>query len=159
MTATEAQNVRLVMEHFAAESKHDYEATLATLADDIEYRMIPGGILMRGKSEVTRYYDAWWGAFPDVAIEVQRLTAAGDRVVAESISTATHLGPFMGVPPTGKTVSAHICTLIRVRDGKMIEETVYYDLLERLTQIGSVLELDGHRLALHTPQAPDASCR
>jgi steroid delta-isomerase-like uncharacterized protein len=148
MTALEEQNVRLVLEHFAAESTHDYEATLATLADDVVYRMIPNGMIMRGKKEVTRYYDAWWGAFPDVTIEVQRLCAAGEWVIAESVSTATHRGPFMGVPPTGKRVTAHVCTLIRVRDGKMIEESVYYDLLERLAQIGSVLELDGHRVSL-----------
>ena len=78
MTATEEQNVRLVIEHFAAESKHDYDATLATLADDVVYRMIPSGMIMRGKQEVTRYYDACWGAFPDVTIEVQRLCAAGE---------------------------------------------------------------------------------
>jgi hypothetical protein len=50
----------------------------------------------------------------------------------------------MGVPPTGRTVTAHVCCLIRVRDGKMVEESVYYDQLERLLQIGSTLTLDGH---------------
>ncbi len=148
MTPAEERNVGLVMEHFAAESKHDYEATLATLADDIEYRMIPNGAVMRGKKEITRYYDEWWGAFPDVTIDVQRISAAGEWVIAESISTATHRGPFLGVPATGKRVTSHVCTLIRVRDGKMVEESVYYDLLERLAQIGSVLELDGQRITL-----------
>ena len=146
MTPLEEANVRLVMEHFAAESRHDYQATLATLADDIEYRMIPNDSLMRGKEEVTRYYDAWWTAFPDVTIDVKRVSAAGEWVIAESVSTATHLGPFLGVPATGRRVVSHVCTLIRVRDGKMVEETVYYDRLERLAQIGSVLEVDGHRI-------------
>jgi hypothetical protein len=35
-----------------------------------------------------------------------------------------------------------------MRDGLMIEETVYYDQLERIRQIGTVLELDGRRLTL-----------
>jgi hypothetical protein len=30
----------------------------------------------------------------------------------------------------------------------MIEETVYYDQLERIRQIGSVLELDGRKLSI-----------
>jgi len=30
----------------------------------------------------------------------------------------------------------------------MTEETVYYDQLERIRQIGSVLELDGRQLAI-----------
>ena len=146
MTPREEANVRLVMEHFAAESRHDYPATLATLADDIEYRMIPGDTVMRGQHEVTRYYDAWWAAFPDVTIDVKRVSAAGDWVIAESVSTATHLGPFMGMAPTGKRVISHICTLIRVHEGKMVEEIVYYDRLERLAQIGSVFEVDGQRI-------------
>ncbi len=35
MGETEERNVRLVLEHFAAESQHDYTRTLATLAEDI----------------------------------------------------------------------------------------------------------------------------
>lgn len=41
---------------------------------------------------------------------------------------------------------SHVCTLIRLRDGKMVEESVYYDAVERLAQMGSVLALDGHRV-------------
>lgn len=150
MTATEEANVRLVMEHFAAESRHDYEATLATIADDVEYRIVAHDMVIRGKAEATRYYDDWWRAFPDVTIEVKRVTALGEWVIAECLSTATHLGPFLGLPPTGRRLQSHVCALIRVRDGKMVEETVYYDLLERLRQLGSTLTLDGHRLELPT---------
>jgi len=64
LTATEHANVRLVLEHFAAESKHDHAATLATLADAIEYRNISNASVLRGKEEVSRYYDAWWTASP-----------------------------------------------------------------------------------------------
>jgi len=146
METMEERNIRLCLEHFDAEAAHDYKATLATLADEIEYRMMPLGWVMRGKKEVTRYYDLWWTAFPDVAIKIERINAAGEWVIVEASSTATHSGPFMGVPPTGRTVASHVCCLIRMRDGKMVEETVYYDQLERLLQIGSTLTLDGHRV-------------
>jgi len=45
-------------------------------------------------------------------------------------------------------VISHVCTLIRLRDGKMVEESVYYDVVERLAQMGSVLALDGRRVTL-----------
>ena len=153
MGETEERNIRLVMEHFAAESKHDYAMTLATLADDIQYRIMPAGMVLHGKEGATRYYDQWWRAFPDVSIEVERINAAGEWVIVEAVSTATHLGPFMGIPPTGRRVRAHVCCLIRVRDGKMVEESVYYDQLERLAQIGFTLELDGHRVMVPQPVA------
>ena len=151
MGEIEERNVRLVLEHFAAESQHDYARTLATLAEDIQYRIIPVGMSLRGREGATRYYDLWWKAFPDVKIEVERIESAGEWVIVEAVSTATHLGTFLGVPTTGRTVRARVCCLIRVRDGKMVEETVYYDQLERLAQIGSVLEVDGHRVELRPP--------
>lgn len=148
MTPTEEANVRLAREHFAAESAHDAERTLATLADDITYRVVASGVVLHSKDEVARYYDAWWKAFPDVAIDIQRLVASGEWVIAENVARATHLGPFLGLPATGKRVVQHLVALIRVRDGKMVEETVYYDQLERIRQLGATLALDGRPLEL-----------
>ena len=70
MGETEERNIRLVMEHFAAESRHDYAATLATLADDIQYRIVAAGMVLHGKEGATRCYNQWWTAFPDVKIKV-----------------------------------------------------------------------------------------
>ncbi len=151
MGEIEDRNIRLTLEHFAAESSHDCDATLATLAEEIQYRILPAGLVMHGKEEATRYYRQWWSAFPDVNIEVERIVAAGEWVVVEASSTATHLGPFMGIPPTGRKVLSRVCCVIRVLDGKMVEETVYYDQVERLLQLGSTLELDGRRLEVGRP--------
>jgi len=148
LTPVEEANIRLAYEHFAAESAHDTPRTLATLADDIMYRVVASGAIVHGKEAVSKYYDVWWTAFPDVNIEIQRIVAAGEWVIAENIATATHLGPWLGIPPTGKRTVQNLCAVIRCRDGLMIEETVYYDQLERIRQIGSVLELDGRRLSI-----------
>jgi len=148
LTPVEEANIRLAYEHFAAESAHDTPRTLATLADDIMYRVVASGAIVHGKEAVSKYYDVWWTAFPDVNIEIQRIVAAGEWVIAENIATATHLGPWLGIPPTGKRTVQHLCAICRMRDGLMIEETVYYDQLERIRQIGSVLELDGRRLSI-----------
>jgi steroid delta-isomerase-like uncharacterized protein len=149
-TALEEANVRLAREHFAAESAHDTERTLKTLADDILYHVVAAGAIVRGKEAVSKYYDVWWTAFPDVNIEMKRVVASGEWVIAENVVTATHLGPWLGIPPTGKRTVQHLCAVIRCRDGLMTEETVYYDQLERIRQIGSELELDGRRL--HIPK-------
>ena len=148
MTPTEELNARVAREHFAAESAHDTPRTLATLADDIMYRVVASGAVVYGKEAVSRYYDVWWTAFPDVTIEIKRLVVSGEWVIAENVATATHLGPWLGIPPTGKRTVQNFCAVCRFRDGKMIEETVYYDQLERIRQIGSTLELDGQKLAI-----------
>jgi steroid delta-isomerase-like uncharacterized protein len=146
MTPTEDANIRLAVEHFAAESAHDTERTLKTLSDDVMYRVVASGATVYGKVAVAKYYDVWWTAFPDVTIEIKRMVAAGEWVFAENVVTATHLGPWLGIPPTGKRTVQHLCAVIRCRDGLMTEETVYYDQLERLRQIGSAFTLDGRSL-------------
>jgi steroid delta-isomerase-like uncharacterized protein len=152
MTPTEEANIRLAREHFAAESAHDTPRTLATLADDIMYHVVASGAVVHGKEAVAKYYDVWWTAFPDVNIEVKRLVAAGEWVICENIAIATHLGPWLGVPPTGKRTVQHLCAVLRFRGGLMTEETVYYDQLERIMQLGSTLALDGRSLNVPRPK-------
>ena len=109
MTPTEKANLELAYEHFAAESAHDTERTLKTLSDDVMYRVVASGAIVYGKEAVSKYYDVWWTAFPDVNIEIKRIVATGEWVFAENFVTATHLGPWLGIPPTGKrTVPAPV---------------------------------------------------
>jgi ketosteroid isomerase-like protein len=84
LTPLEELNVRVAREHFAAESAHDTERTLATLADDIMYHVVASGAIVHGREAVSKYYDVWWTAFPDVTIEVKRLVASGEWVFAEN---------------------------------------------------------------------------
>ncbi len=146
MTPTEKANLDLAYEHFEAESAHDTERTLKTLSDDVMYRVVASGDVVYGKEAVAKYYDVWWTAFPDVNIEIKRIVATGEWVFAENFVTATHLGPWLGMAPTGKKVIQHLCAVIRCRDGLMTEESVYYDQLERLRQLGSEFTLDGRKI-------------
>jgi len=151
-TQIEQANVRLAREHFAAESAHDAARTLATLADDIMYRVVASGEIVRGKEAVAKYYDVWWTDLHDVCSEIKRLVVAGEWVICENVATATHLGPWLGIPPTGKRVVQNLCAVLRFREGLMTEETVYYDQVERIRQVGSVFTLDG--LPLRIPAGP-----
>ena len=158
-TPEEQANIRLSIEHFAAESAHDNERTLKTLSDDVMYRVVASGEIVYGKEAVSKYYDVWWTAFPDVQIEIRRMVAVGEWVFAENFVTATHLGPWLGLAPTGKKAVQHLCAVIRCRDGLMTEESVYYDQLERLRQIGSDFTMDGKPINVpkwKTPPVPRA---
>jgi steroid delta-isomerase-like uncharacterized protein len=144
--STDEINIRMAREHFAAESAHDTPRTLATLADDIMYHVVASGQIVHGKEAVSKYYDVWWTAFPDVDIQVKRMITAGEYIICENVATATHLGPWLGMPPTGRKTVQHLCAVLRFRNGLMTEETVYYDQLERIMQLGSNLALDGRNL-------------
>src|SRR5262245_9882481 len=106
---TDEINIRMAREHFAAESAHDTPRTLATLADDIMYHVVASGQIVHGKEAVSKYYDVWWTAFPDVDIQVKRMITAGEYIICENVATATHLGPWLGMPPTGRKTVQHLC--------------------------------------------------
>jgi steroid delta-isomerase-like uncharacterized protein len=60
-------------------------------------------------------------AFPDQMSLIQDLIAEGDKVVVRGVDQATHQGPFLGYPPTGKRVTFTWIDIFRLRDGQLAE--------------------------------------
>jgi steroid delta-isomerase-like uncharacterized protein len=76
-------------------------------------------------------------AFPDVALTVEDLMADGDRVIFRATIRGTHLGPFQGIAPTGKAVTAMLLDVVRVEDGRLVEHWGGPDMLDILQQLGA----------------------
>lgn len=75
-------------------------------------------------------------AFPAQRTEIHRLIAEGDMVVALHTHHATHGGPFLGLPATGKEVVVIGLEAFRFADGKIAEFWHQDDLLSLLGQLG-----------------------
>ena len=73
--------------------------------------------IRRVQSEILRHEDA----FPDKKFTEELLIAEGDTVMLRWSFTGTHLGPILGIPPTGKQVRAHGTEVVRIKNGKIIE--------------------------------------
>lgn len=78
-----------------------------------------------------------FSAFPDLKRPVEDLVAEDDKVVARWTSTGTHQGDFMGVPPTGKTITTSGITVFRLENGRIVEEWSESDMLGMLQQVGA----------------------
>lgn len=76
--------------------------------------------------------------FPDIQSAEQDLVAEGDKVVVRRLFRGTHTAPFMGVPPTGKSITFSAMFLSHLRDGKIVEQWVNFDALGLLQQLGLV---------------------
>ena len=59
-------------------------------------------------------------AFPDNRHEVEEAIAEGDRVVLRCTLTGTHLGEFLGIPPTGRKIAVTEIHIYRMEDGKAV---------------------------------------
>lgn len=77
------------------------------------------------------------GAFRPV-FTLHELVAEGDTVVAYWTNTGTHQGEFMGLPPSGKTVTISGIDVHRLRDGRMAEHWHVIEQLQMLQQLGVI---------------------
>lgn len=60
-------------------------------------------------------------AFPDLQVELFDQIAEDDKVVTRKAFHGTHNGHFMGIAPTGKSVTIHVTDIIRLKDGQYME--------------------------------------
>jgi predicted ester cyclase len=75
-------------------------------------------------------------AFPDYRSTIEELVAEGDRVAYLERNHATHDGPFMGIPPTGRRVDFRVAGVLRLANGKIVERRAVADQLTLLQQLG-----------------------
>ena len=76
-------------------------------------------------------------AFPDLRVTVEDLVAEGDKVVHRFTLRGTHTGPFLGIPPTGRVVTAVGIAIDRLAGGKVAESWLSLDALNLLRQLGA----------------------
>jgi steroid delta-isomerase-like uncharacterized protein len=77
----------------------------------------------------------FFAAFPDIHETVDVILAEGDLVASRSTIRATHRGPFLGIPGSGRAVTFAITEISTVRDGKIASQYVTFDIPGLLAQI------------------------
>ncbi|MGM5053879.1 ester cyclase [Rhizobium sp. 814_E9_N1_1] len=78
------------------------------------------------------------GGFPDIQWTLEEIIAEDDKIAARFTMRGTHQGPFLGVEPTGKSITVQAVNFYRLANGKFVEERGQPDLLSLLQQIGAV---------------------
>src|SRR6185369_13272933 len=91
----------------------------------------------RGRAEVRRFFEGFFGAFPDFKLEIEHVTEGGDSAVVQWRSTATFTGtPFEGIASNGKRVEVRGVDCMRFEGGRLRHNTVYYDGMSFARQVG-----------------------
>jgi predicted ester cyclase len=76
--------------------------------------------------------------FADLHITVEDLIAEGDKVVARNSVTGTHQGEYMGVHPTGKSVTYNEIFIFRFVSGRIAETRGVVDVFSQMRQLGAI---------------------
>ncbi len=143
LSAQQQSLVDLFQTHMQAELDGDLETTMATMTDRPHLNHVPaiaGGTGRRGVRDF--YANHLVGKFfpPDVEIIVVSRTVGSDQLVDEMVIRFTHTVAvdwmLPGVKPTGKRVEACVIAIVKVEDGKIAHEHIYWDQAGVLAQIG-----------------------
>lgn len=79
--------------------------------------------------------------FSDFDMAVHDMIAAGDGAAVLATVSGTHDGDFMGIPPTGKTISVGAVEIFEVKDGRITGRWGKPDRATLMEQLGLAPEM------------------
>ncbi len=77
-------------------------------------------------------------AYPDLHIAIDDLIEEGDKLVARQTVTGTHLGEYLGLAPTGRSVTYDEIFIFRFVDGRITQTWGVVDVLAQMKQLGLI---------------------
>jgi len=134
----EAARNKALMRRFYEElwSRGNLEAIPELVAEDFVDHGTPAGETS-GREALADLVVSWRTGFPDMTETVEDLISEGDKVVGRFLMRGTHRGEFMGVAPTGRSVTMSGIDVVRFADGKISEFWYAEQMLELMHQLGA----------------------
>ena len=86
------------------------------------------GAVARGREEIRTRVAAIQLAFDSFDFQIETMVSDGQWLVAHWVVTKRHVGEFLGIAPTGKTVTVRGNSSVRMKDGQIIEGRDHWDI-------------------------------
>jgi predicted ester cyclase len=133
--AADDKRVAIVNEHMRLENAYDFPGCIGQFGR-ANYELVADGELFDGTDRVHFFLAQNHTAFPDFVFEPTRVSPTTDAVLVEGRFKGTHLGPWRGLPPTGRKVDFAMCLIFEFDGDSMVNEKLYFDLSTPLRQLG-----------------------
>lgn len=130
--STEVTRHGVVEGLFAAWSSHDADKVVAFYTDDVAYEDVPLGRTSHGKTELRKFVEDTFAAFPDLKVEVVSSSICDGHGVSEVVWSATDKG-FL---KTDKRFSVRMVSVFELHQGKVSRNEDFYDLSTITRQLG-----------------------
>jgi len=129
-------NKALTRHGYDALNQKDLAAFYELLAPDIVLH--DASLTIQGIDAYQQWLSMYYTAFPDLHLTMEDIIAEGDIVVVRQTFRGTHQGELMGTAPTGKQVTVLGINILRIVNGKSVEEWLNFDALGMVQQLGVV---------------------
>jgi steroid delta-isomerase-like uncharacterized protein len=120
---------------------HDERRIREGYAENVVFEA-PAGVRLEGPDAATEFAMSFVRAFPDVRLTVTNQFESGGWVAFEGEFEGTHEntleGPGGAIPATNRRVTGKAVEILRIENGKVVEERLYFDQLDFLTQLGVI---------------------
>jgi predicted ester cyclase len=97
---------------------------------------------IEGLEAVKGFTAGFHRAFSPFYLRIEDVIAEGDRAAVRWSTGGTHSGPMLTpngeLPATGKAVSMAGISIVRVANGKLVEERVQADIMGLMQQLGLI---------------------
>jgi steroid delta-isomerase-like uncharacterized protein len=127
--------VDIVNEHMRLENAYDFPGCIGEFGH-AKYEVVADSELFDGPARVNDFLSENHRAFPDFEFVPTRVSPTTDAVLVEGRFKGTHLGPWRGLPATGKKVDFPMCLIFEFEGESMVNEKLYFDLSSPLRQLG-----------------------
>ena len=128
----------LARQYLETFNNRDWDGMRALLHPEYTYTGGDGSQMTGGPDVGVAVAQMFSGAMSDAKITIQKVHVAGDTAAVEFTGSGTHDGDFQGIAPTGRKVTMPVVTIVDVRDGKIIAEREYMDMMHMMQQLGVV---------------------
>lgn len=92
----------------------------------------------KGKDEVRKWMAMLANDFADNQFTIEEVIVSGDRVVVRNWWSATVKGDFFGIKAAGKKLSVPAVQVLRIKNGKVVENISYSDTYAMFQQLGAL---------------------
>jgi steroid delta-isomerase-like uncharacterized protein len=113
---------------FQAIADRELDALAKLQHEDLVEEFVALGLVLRGRAQVRAFFEELYAAFPDFRIKALTMTAAGTTATTQWESSGTFTGaPFQGIRATGRSVLLRGVDCSVIEDGRIRQDTIYYD--------------------------------
>jgi predicted ester cyclase len=143
MTQHNVEENKRVFERFQTEVLNQYPVSDAVIAQHIKADFVDHSDRLRlakGVAGVQQRMARMNSAFADYREETTRILGERDHVAVMYTLHARHVGPFLGIPATGRDVAIRGIRIVRIDDGRMAELWAINDYLAISGQLGANIE-------------------
>jgi steroid delta-isomerase-like uncharacterized protein len=124
-----------------AVNTHDAELISKTIDEVFEPDVLirtPLPLDVTGVEAMRHVWATLLRAFPDLHVSIEDMIAEGDKVVCRNVVTGTHQGEYMGLPPTGRSVTYNEIFILRFVNGRIAETWGVVDVFAQMKQLGVI---------------------